>query len=998
MFDVFRFVALRPPEQADVATAIALRSDTALLSQMRRALAGPSPRKALRELADAYIDGDRFLPGAAKVAEGASLGRLHERVQALSSVDETSLAAWTGLVRDATGRDAGDSLGVLVDVELRLHESLAAVKLGAWRPGFESLELARDIRLLALLRRIDAGDVRLQRPGAGHEALQRAIVLPREFVDLPRSLPPAPGATDSGGASSTDDRGALLRRYALLEQTHRRLQQTEPDEVSWQVRRLAPVIDGEPERPSDTARALRASAGALLRSEVEQLGQRDAELDVRLDRWRKLEGFAAAEDIASLDGESTPAASSASLDVAKLLLKREAAASFAPDAVAALKELKVDLGTTSLPVALQRVADELGRLTPAVMAGRRSVAETLSQQRVVAIGSQLVPSVALPDMLAATQPMAATPGPTPVLPTTFGNLKPAGIGDLLVTRQQLVGYEAGEVAHIENVLKGESQKREVSRSETVEETTLTEQESTKEESRDLQSTDRFELQKESQNVLALDGRVAPGGFRGPSFGPVVEFENGDQTQLHGVQTLTEKNASKFSQDVTSRAANRVTERSRTQLTRRMLREFRETTSHAFDNKDSDNVVGVYQWIDKLYRAQVYHYGKRLFYDLVVPEPAAFLVQAYGQFDAEGRGLVKPEPLVFVQADGTTRPLQPDDLGETNIGFYAARYGATGLRAPPDAYMVVSKIFVGSTPPTPAQMELAVPPEYEPATTVSSLLLAGPAASLHLKTSLDLEVSKGGYWYAQLGCRRKASTWRQWQLSSFDTLVRAYAALQQRYDERLASVQAALRIGALGQTPQQKRALERIELKKACITLFTQQHFDLFGAIDSPKDRPVLYPQIDLARAEPHGKYIRFFEQAFEWEQMLYRFYPYFWGRKAHWVGKVMTDEPDPQFAEFLQAGAARSLVPVRPGFENAVIHFMETGEVWGGGEPPPVTGPLYLALLGELRAAQPAADGGVPYGEPWTIRLPTSLVRLRADGKLPRWHEVNGQWVEQPPA
>jgi hypothetical protein len=89
------------------------------------------------------------------------------------------------------------------------------VKLGAWRPGFESLELARDIRLLALLRRIDAGDVRLQRPGAGREALQRAIVLPREFVDLPRSLPPAPGGTDSGGASSTDDRGALLRRYAL---------------------------------------------------------------------------------------------------------------------------------------------------------------------------------------------------------------------------------------------------------------------------------------------------------------------------------------------------------------------------------------------------------------------------------------------------------------------------------------------------------------------------------------------------------------------------------------------------------------------------------------------------------------------------------------------------------------------------------------------------------------------------------------------------------------
>lgn len=32
---------------------------------------------------------------------------------------------------------------------------------------------------------------------------------------------------------------------------------------------------------------------------------------------------------------------------------------------------------------------------------------------------------------------------------------PVGIGDLKVTKQQLVRYEAGEVAHIENVLARE---------------------------------------------------------------------------------------------------------------------------------------------------------------------------------------------------------------------------------------------------------------------------------------------------------------------------------------------------------------------------------------------------------------------------------------------------------------------------------------------------------------------------------------------------------------
>ena len=43
--------------------------------------------------------------------------------------------------------------------------------------------------------------------------------------------------------------------------------------------------------------------------------------------------------------------------------------------------------------------------------------------------------------------------------TPFNDIKPIGVGDLKVVKQWLVLYRAGEVAHIENVLKGESKKR-----------------------------------------------------------------------------------------------------------------------------------------------------------------------------------------------------------------------------------------------------------------------------------------------------------------------------------------------------------------------------------------------------------------------------------------------------------------------------------------------------------------------------------------------------------
>ena len=71
-------------------------------------------------------------------------------------------------------------------------------------------------------------------------------------------------------------------------------------------------------------------------------------------------------------------------------------------------------------------------------------------------------------------------------------IRAIGIGDLQVVRQQLVGYEAGEVSHIENVLEGELLRRSTTREE-VNELTITQETSTSQvEERYLQSTTRNE--------------------------------------------------------------------------------------------------------------------------------------------------------------------------------------------------------------------------------------------------------------------------------------------------------------------------------------------------------------------------------------------------------------------------------------------------------------------------------------------------------------------------
>ncbi len=993
MFDLFRLIMLRPPEMSAESDALLVQPDSEFLTRLRNARNGDAPFSEMRKIADEFISSDAFVKTPSSIERSPALESFYNHLQErLSQNAAISLDELNQLILNSFNAAAVDLTNVLQPDKRRLYDSLIAIKIGVWQPNSNFSHLSRYIRLIALIELVAFSDQTLAQENAVRRKLERDIVLPSDLFPLPS---PAQSGEQNGDATDTEaqKREELLKKHEHLQTAYRLLTQLEPEDISFNLSQISPSIEEPPAEFTETEKILRAQAGRLARVEIDRLGNENLTLQDKLTSWHQVQDFVANERIASLDGAVTPLSQTAASSVAKLHLKPAAIERFSEEIKTTLADLNVTLDTTSLPIAAERIKAELTQITPQVVTALQSkVANTITTANIVPIGSQFFPKPEL-----ARQPIPPEPPkPVPMLPATHGVVKPVGVGDLLVVKQQLIGYETGEVAHIENILKGEIQKREVRRSETTEESTLTEQESIKEEERDQQSTERFEMQRESQNILALDGQVRGGSLKSPSYGPVVEFETNDQTQIRGAQQLSERTATNYSQDVTNRAVSRVTERVRTQVMRRVVRQFEDRTEHTYDNaKDgAAHVVGIYQWVNKIYQAQVYNYGKRLFYDLVVPEPAVFLLQAFAQNQVEGRGLVKPALFTVPLKDGTERPLQPDDITDTTYAYYVAKYQATGVKAPPEPYIIVSKILTGASEPKPQSLELTVPEGYEPAmTSIFTWLGKSTSAFGEIKRFLNIEISKGECWYAQLGCRRKDSSYKQWQLNTYEAILRAYHQQMADYEERLANLQAAFRIGALGQSSEQKRILERTELKKACITLFTYQQFG-FSAIESPKDKAnLLYPQLDLANAELLGRYIRFFEQAFEWEQMMYNFYPYFWGRKDQWLQKVMFDDRDPQFTEFLKAGAARTLVSVRPGFEKAIIHFMETGEIWEGGNLPEINSSTYLPLLEELKTQEKTATNPLPYGEPWKIKLPTTLVRLRDDSKLPKWKQENGDWV-----
>lgn len=142
---------------------------------------------------------------------------------------------------------------------------------------------------------------------------------------------------------------------------------------------------------------------------------------------------------------------------------------------------------------------------------------------------------------------------------------------------------------------------------------------------------------------------------------------------------------------------------------------------------------------------------------------------------------------------------------------------------------------------------------------------------------------------------------------------------------------------------------------------------------------VSFSAIVIDQAARRARLVQFLEQAFEWQQLSFMFYPYFWARMPKWLQLLERDDPaDPQFTEFLQAGSARALLAVRPGYENAVLHFLATREPWSGGASPVIGDPLYLPLYEEIRARQDDLAGAEPVGAPWEFSIPTSLVYLES--------------------
>ncbi|WP_024831292.1 hypothetical protein [Ruminiclostridium josui] len=574
--------------------------------------------------------------------------------------------------------------------------------------------------------------------------------------------------------------------------------------------------------------------------------------------------------------------------------------------------------------------------------------------------------------------------------------KVLGVGDLKVVKQTYKGAKMGDIAYIENVLKGEFKERIHRRLDRTEDTAFLETETTKEDEKDLQNDERFSLQRESQNIISSNTDFSAGLSVSASYGQFVKLTANTNISHSGSQSETNRIASDYSREIVSRAVSKITERVKESRKSISISEIEEKNNHSFDNKTGDdNIVGIYRWVDKVYEAKIFNYGKRMLYEFIIPEPAAFYNFVNKKLKTEMKNGVKmPNALNITHKD----------INESNFMNFIHQYNVKGVTPPPVKLVTIGESYdIPSNPPsivTNVTKKLKVPEGYK-----AVRAYAGGGGN---GNNTDFQVVIGKEWRGKpqlfeiinldgyigeipvaimmknysgvainvvVECERTPELYESWQIKTYTAIMEAYEAQMAEYHKQISELEYTQPVYSNSVT---NREIEKKELKKWCIHLLRGEEFN-FNAFKETSTEV----EIKLNTIEKISENVQFFEQAFEWEQMSYVFYPYFWGRNEGWDDAIKDVEgSDPQFTKFLHAGAAKVVVPVRPSYEEALAFYTSTGKLWNGGTVPLIDDDLYVSIIDEIKSQTNDTAEGEFTGEQWEVTIPTSLVILQKSDEL----------------
>ena len=586
------------------------------------------------------------------------------------------------------------------------------------------------------------------------------------------------------------------------------------------------------------------------------------------------------------------------------------------------------------------------------------------------------------------------PQPGTFLPKHFG-VKRLGIADYLKVVQSTHAYIPGEVTHIENVMAKEFKQKSTRRLRRSEIQTTTSKSTERETLSDTTTTTRNDMQSEVANVIQQDINTEA-HFRYGGLGK--SFEIGGSFAAHNSKETSTRQAVEKSQEITAKATERILTKVAEERIEKIIEEFEENNAHGFDNRNGNkHVVGVYRWVDKKLKNQIYNYGKRTMFEFMIPEPARLHNLATPSVKAD----TLKAPVDPRKADGEWKMPDFKSATKEQLQHWAEIYGIT-LSAMPQSNITEDQYHDDTSGASDWEMRnvaMSVPQNYKCThyNVHYSYKEKRKRGKIKINNSGELTDHEGDksfpanatgsftltfhIYYIDVAsfkvtkyCTLSDEFIESWKKENFDAVIKAYEEAyanflvkQKELDDKAKeeSDAASEKKDGLGNF---YRDMESVILKHNCIAYLLQDYIAPLGKAFTVGDKMSNFEVILGEELEQYTALAKFMEQAFEWSIMDYTFYPYYWGERKRWQEMYLSQNTDPLFRSFLQAGMARVIVTVKPGFEDAVQFFMSTGRIWNGGEVPVIGDPMYLSIVDELREPM-----GMKQGKPWITTLPTSL-------------------------
>lgn len=423
------------------------------------------------------------------------------------------------------------------------------------------------------------------------------------------------------------------------------------------------------------------------------------------------------------------------------------------------------------------------------------------------------------------------------------------------------------------------------------------------------------MHSEVSKVVAADKSITANASVNGGFGP-ISFSASAGYASNTAQTDSTSQAISYAKDVTTRAMERVVQKVSEKRTRKMIDEYEESNKHGFDNRGvgAQNVSGVYRWVDKIYKNQLVNYGRRLMYEMMVPEPSRFLSASATSGAAGVQVLQKPTAPRTLVANASL-------LNSSNYQYLAALYNAE-VAACPAGSIRVSKAIKLDTKDNTGGDELAAIaenmelPEYYAASYAegtfsysfhpSKLEYSGVTVSIGsayqytlvpigyfpifnmpyfitnnlggIQNTLSIGVrinDLGSFNMTVVAqCTLTAAGLQKWQNETYKAILDAYEDQKAAYEQAFADAQAKTTAvdsdgAATRYNPTQSRMIEMGELKKNCLQLLLEPFGYTTGVDTLRADGHI---NINPAFGQ-HAAKVRFFEAAFEWEIMSYIFTP-----------------------------------------------------------------------------------------------------------------------------